>query len=61
MILLKRVKKPQVEDTKTLRVDVSICNQLDEISAETSIPVARLASMLLTVALSQVKIIDDEE
>lgn len=60
-IVLRRFKKQEVSESKTMRIDGDIYKRLNEISDDTSISIQKLASILLNAALEEVVIIDDDE
>lgn len=60
-IVLRKFRKPEVSDSKVIRIDMDVYEKLSDISEETSISVQKLTSILLNTALAEVVVVDDEE
>ena len=59
-IVLRKFRKPEVSDSKVIRIDMDVYEKLSDISEETSISVQKLTSILLNTALAEVVVVDDE-
>lgn len=60
-IILRRFKRPEPQKGRVIKVDDNVYNRLSEISEDTSIPMQRLTTLLLGIALDNVVIVDNEE
>lgn len=60
-IVLRKFRKPEVSDSKVIRIDMDVYEKLSDVSEETSISVQKLTSILLNTALAEVVVVDDEE